>query len=61
MTNWPIASPEITHDNTCRKISVHTCMVRREVKTSMSVVERLETVCAPNYTNPLLIPYENIK
>jgi hypothetical protein len=61
MTNWPIASPVSTRDNTSRKNPVHTCMVRMEVKATMSVVEWLETVCASNYAILLLIPYENIK
>jgi len=46
MTNWPIASPAGTHDNPSRKNPVRTCMVRMEVKASMSVFEGLETVCA---------------
>lgn len=61
MTNWPIASPVRTHDNTGRKSPVHTCIVRTEVRTSMSVVERLETVCASNYAILFRIPCENIK
>jgi hypothetical protein len=61
MTNWSIASPAGTHDNTSRKSSVHTYIVRMEVKESMSVVERLETVCVLDYAILLLILYENIK
>jgi hypothetical protein len=61
MTNCPIKSPVLTHDNMDRKSPVHTYMVRMEVKSIMSAVGRLETVCASNYDILFLIPYENIK
>ena len=61
MTNWPISSPVRTHVITSSKSPVHICRVRMEVKASTSVVGRLATVWAANYTILVLLPYENIK
>lgn len=61
MTNWPMEISVRTHASTSRKSPAHICMVRLEVKVSISVVVRLKTVRASNYAIIFLTPYENIK